>query len=987
MNNPQTILEYITEAIPDRRVYFVFPSAVPAQFWARATAESILEPVTPTRFIAWDTFKAQSLSVKQREKEAINRAVRTLFASNLLRENAQKGKQFLTDYINPGYAASYSSFISPLAKLLSALEGILRRSEAAGTQEDPYFADLRRIWERYVGFLDEHHLYEPAWNRTDFSPSEDRWLLFFPELAEDWEEYREELTAIAEQGADSPIKIIPLEEIAPLGYGNQGAVSKTIQAILGEYGGRFIQFSSAGEEYRWLALTIRRLLDEGLCCLEDIAISFPGDADLERLIQEFRLYDLPANPRHGRALTEYPGGRIFTALAACPGGKWSFQSLKNLLLDKAFPWKDTQLIDALMDFGLRYRCMSGFTEGHHEIDVWERTFDRHLKHDFAGLPVFKIGNFYERLKKDILSLVNASSFGDLAAAWHQFETRYFNRWDFNPEVDKIIARAMKALEELMVIEEGFPDLSGGTSGMGRAFPVFQAYLQEQMYVYQSGQQGIPLYDYKVAAGIGPAVHFIINMNQEATAVVYTGGASFLREDRKSLLGIKDRDISGEFIQAYRFSGSFPVFTLSLKTFNGPAIPHRWLSEFLGKPLSGDTLRFPGDPYLVEASLANKRAAASPASPVYPSETQRQGWQALQILRKPPLAGDLRASPIMDSSLRATIEKRLSEQALFRRSKQPDTIEREEVSYISPTDLNEYILCPFKWVLQRGLLIREKQTEIETIDQRDLGILYHRILERLFMRIKQEDRCFQGDNFLMYQSYLKEETKATLEEARSREGAFQESIYAMLEGRIVAALSDYLMADLLILDEAEILGAEYPLQKTYTPGEPRLIGFADMVLEDKTGGIILTDFKTSVIPTKKELIAGEKDAPENVQMAAYIAMIENSRAGTAQKEEGDDKKRAVTTARFYSIDNREYRRVVSEKEEQEKNVIPRTDYEKEVASVDTVFGEVTEAMKQGAYQAPKNHNRKICGKCTVSSVCRIPFIGGEPERERITLSPQ
>jgi CRISPR/Cas system-associated exonuclease Cas4 (RecB family) len=978
MHDPQTILEYITEAIPNHRVYFVFPSAVPAQFWARATAESILEPVTPARFIAWDTFKAQSLSVKQREKEVINRAVRTLFASNLLKENAQKGKPFLTDYINPGYAASYSSFISPLSKLLPALEGILRRFEAAGTQEDPYFTDLRRIWERYVGFLDEHHLYEPAWNRTAFTPSEDRWLLFFPELAEDWEEYREELTAIAEQGEDSPIKIIPLEEIAPPGYGNQGATFEIIKTILGACGGRGIQFSYAGEEYRWLALTIRRLLDEGLCCPEDIAISFPGDADLERLIQEFRLHDLPVNPRHGRALTEYPGGRIFAAMAACPGGKWSFQSLKNLLLDKAFPWKDTQLIDALMDFGLRYRCMSGFTEGHQEIDVWERTFDRHLKQDFAGMPVFKIGNFYERLKKDILRLVNAPRFGDLAEAWHQFETRYFDRQAFNPEVDKILARAIKALEELMAIEDRFPDLSGGSDGIGRVFPIFQAYLQEQMYVYQSGPHGIPLYDYKVAAGIGPAVHFIINMNQEAAAVVYTGGASFLQEDRKSLLGIKDRDISGEFIRAYRFSGVFPVFTLSLKTFNGPAIPHRWLSEFLGKPLSGDALRFPGDPYLVEASLADRRTAPSPSSPIYPSEAQRQGWQALQILRKPPFAGDLRASSIMDSGLRAALEERLSEQALFRRAKRAPTIEKEETCYISPTDLNEYILCPFKWVLQRGLLIREKQTEIETIDQRDLGTLYHRILERLFMRIKQEDRCFRGDNFVMYQSYLKEETKATLEEARSREGAFQESIYAMLEQRILAALSDYLKGDLMILDGAEILGAEYPLRKNYAPGEPRLIGFADIVLEDKTEGIILTDFKTGAIPTKKELLAGEKDAPENMQMAAYIAMIENPHAA-AQTEEGDDKKRMVTTARFYSIDNREYRRVVSEKEEQERNLIPRTDYDKEVASVDKVFGEVTEAMKQGAYQTPKNHKQKICGKCTVSSVCRIPFIGGEPQR--------
>lgn len=974
MNHRHTILEYITEALPDRRAAFVFPSAVPAQFWARAVAEATLKPITPARFIAWDTFKAQCLSVNRAGKEAINRAVRTLFASNLLRENAHKDTPFLTDYINPAYAAFYGSFISALSKLLPGLERVLGHCDAAGVQEDSYFADLRRIQERYRDFLDAHRLYEPAWNRATFTPSEDRWLLFFPELAEDWDEYQEELSALAEQGEDGPVKIVPLEAIASPHYRNQGASEEAIKAILGEYEGRFIQFAFAEEEYRWLALTIRRLLDEGGLSLEDIAVSFPG-ADSERLVQVFRLYDLPAGLRHGRSLTEYPGGRIFAALAACPGTKWSFRSLKNLLLDKAFPWKDTRLIDALMDFGLRYRCVSGFTQGRHEIDVWERTFEYHKEREYAGLPVSEIADFYKKLKNDILAIVNAPSFSDLAYKWHLFRDYFFDVPTFNPKVNAILSQAVKGLNELMQIEARFPMLSEKNSGDDKVFPVFQAYIQEQTYVYQSGHQGIPLYDYKVAAGISPAVHFMINMNQEDAAVVYTGGASFLREDRKSVLGIQDRDISGEFIRAYRFSAAFPMFTLSLKTYNGPAIPHRGLPEQLGEPLSGDTLRFPADPYRVEASLAGEAAAHHAL--VYPSDIQRQGWLALQTLRKPPCAGDLRTNPIADSGLRFALQKRLGTQTSFRKLRGLYLSDREEVLRLAPTDLNEYLACPFKWVLQRGLLIREKQTEIETIDQRDLGILYHRILERLFMRIKQEWGRFRGEDISTYKTYLMEETQKALAEARSAEGAFQESIYAMLENRIVAALSDYLESDKAILNRAAILGAEYPLRKLYSPTEPLLTGIADLVLEYEDGGLILTDFKTSLLPAKKDLHADEREAPENVQMAAYIAMIENRYAHTDQ--DGGDEPKAVKTARFYSIDKRTYRQVVSEKEENEKKHIPRTAYEREVAAVDKVFAAVWEAMNRGSYQVPKNPKPEICGTCTVSSVCRIPFIGGKPEK--------
>ena len=638
------IFEYITRSLPDRRLYFVFPSAVAADFWAAYAAETSLEPVTPARFLAWDTFKARTLSVNLEGMEAVNRGVRTLFVSRLLEENARKGAAFLTDYLNPLYAGSYNGFISSLAKMLPALPGVLRRF--AETPEDPYFLDLYRIHRRYKTFLESHKLYEPAWNRVAFTGSHARWLLFFPELAEDWEEYREELSALAT--GDGDIRIVPLEAIDPPAYRGD---SSGIQKVLKDQGGRWIVFPFTGEEHRWLALTIRRLLDESGLAPEDIAISTPEGADMDRLIQELRRYDLPVNRRQGRSLAEYPGGRIFAALSACPSSRWSFKALKNLLLDKAFPWKDTGHITALLDFGLRYRCVSGFIEGHREIDVWERTFDRHLKPRYERLKelflVLGTGSdqnaletgikkeiearieariekknektrgraegradqatekaiqraagyfeglaagaapdalesitdvlailaelgaavFYEGLKKDIAALVNAPNFTDLERSWHYFEARYFDKERFHPETDSIIARAINALAELSRVESRFIEPAGGESG--RAFAVFQSYIQEERYVFKSGASGISVYDYRVAAGIGPAAHFIVNMTQEAAAVVYSGGASFLREDRRRALGIVDQDLSAEFLLAYRFSGAFPVFTLSLKTFAGP----------------------------------------------------------------------------------------------------------------------------------------------------------------------------------------------------------------------------------------------------------------------------------------------------------------------------------------------------------------------------------------------------------------------------------
>ncbi|MDR0569426.1 MAG: PD-(D/E)XK nuclease family protein [Spirochaetaceae bacterium] len=981
----RSILEYIGEEITDRETVFVFPSAAPARFWADACAEYLRQPLTPRRFCAWDVFKEKTLSRKQPDKQPINKAMRMLFASSLLKENAQKG--FLGEYINPVYRYSYNAFISSLAKLLSGLESVLRRYEETGkeNENDAYFADLRLIRERYGAFLEKHKLYEPSWNRGDYADSGNRWILFFPELASDWEEYREELTRLADR---QKLRIIPLSGIAPpvcpapqperirrilragisenAGVSENAAISENVSensdvfkkaesVAVSENTERSehlksadsvaVQFAFAGDEYRWLALTIRRLLDEARLCPADIGVTAAGNSDTARLIQTLSLYGIPADLREGQAITDYPGGRIFSALSACPGERWSYRSLKNLLLDRAFPWKDTELINALMDFGMKYRCVSGFSG----IDVWERTFEWHKDRPAAPgeTPVSEISEFYRSLKKNITAMLNASHFKDIKTAWLIFK-KNFLKDAFDLEVNKVLGQIIRHLDELIDIEEKYPGLF---SGGAHTFSVFQSYLQDQKYVYQARRGSVAVYDYKVAAGIGLAAHFIIGMNQENAAVVYRDGA-FLREDRQQTLGMQDRDVSADFMRAYRFSGSFTAFTVSLKTFSGAAVPHRRLVELFGEPVKVSA--FPDDPYLIETSI---RAGSSPPESAYPAEAQQTGWRHYRVLTKPPLPSDLRSNAVQNISLRSILEDRLTHQSRLRIGGS------ESLAYLSPTDLNEYLYCPFRWMLERGLLIEEKQTGIETIDQRDMGKLYHNILENFLEKyFKAEGRKFSKESLTIYAEYLAEETREALKKARWKDGAFQNSIYEMLERRICAALTEYLEKDEEVLDGAEVIGAEYILQKTYPAEDMRLVGRADAAMI-KAGGLLLTDFKTAAIPGKKEVFAGDREYPDNLQMAAYIGMIENS------------KPEQVSAARFYSIDNREFRAVVSEHEADEKKTLPRKGYEKEVASVDTVFHLASQALKQGVYAAPKNPDPKKCARCPVSSVCRLPFIGG------------
>ncbi|MDR0556863.1 MAG: PD-(D/E)XK nuclease family protein [Treponema sp.] len=956
---PRPVIDFIIEALPDKRAHFVFPSGVVASFWAREAAKAALKPVASSRFLAWDGFKTQALSVMQTGKQAINHAIRTLFASNFLLEN-RKAK-FLGEYIPPEYADSYASFLTSLAKLLPALEGVLRRPEAAVAQ-DAYFADLRLIHKNYSLFLEEHRLYDPAWNRADFRQTGVSWTLFFPELAEDWEEYREELMDIAgiscagAYNRDDPVRIVPLEAVAPP---PQGGLPDA--GCCATYGRKFLRFKSTAQEYKWLALTCRRLLDKDGLCPEDICISVAGNGSVDRLVHEFHLYGLFADVRQGKSLSRHPGGRIFSALSACQSKRWSYAALSGLLLDRAFPWKAKESIATLMEFGLRYHCVSGFPEsypdasGRPEIDVWEKTFEQHRNQEFAGVMVSSIELFYARLKKDIRAFANASSFAEMRQNWHVFEKNHFDSEAMDPETNKIIGKSLASLQELIEIGKRFPNMYQKYAG--RAFPVFQSCIQEETYVYESKERGIPVYAYKVAAGIAPPVHFIINMNQDDAAVVYDGRTSFLREDRKNRLCIQDRDISAEFIKAYLVSAATPVFTVADRTFSGAAAPHRRLGDLLDGEIAQQQAPILPDPYRMETAILSK--SASKILSVCPSNVQKKGWEAFNVIQKEPNGIDARTTAIPQRGICEEVEKRLCTQKRDQAKK--EGAEDEDIR-LSPSDLDEYLACPFKWVLQRGLGVKEKQIEIETLDQRDLGRLYHSILEQLWTRIQENHGRFHIQELGAYKKYLDEEMRQAIDKAQASEGYFQKPIYDMLKPRVKAALEDYLDRDAENLNGKSVIGAEYPLRKTYAAA-PALSGIADIILKDEEGGYIIRDYKTRSVPSASELWADDDDFPGNVQMAAYIAMLETGEGNRDAFAEAA----AVHDARFYSIDNREFRPVIDEDN-------PHSGYEKEIAAVDLVVEKVADAMRNGKYMAPKNISRTVCRNCAVSSVCRKPYIG-------------
>jgi hypothetical protein len=912
----KTILHYIADYLPLKDHVFVFPSAIPAQFWAETAAVHTGNAVGMNRFVAWDVFKNETLSEKKKDLHPVNSAVRTMFVGNLLQENQcalANGTPLFQEIINPLYANNYESFVSSLAKILPQLDLFVRRYNNENTINNFYFDDLIKIHERYKDFLLKNNFYESAWNRIRFHENKKTWILFFPELADDWREYETELFSEAKKNP-AKIIIIPLNSISesvPLIHQEKKFLDA--QDIVSAYKNTKLIFSSFKDELSWLVMHIKKLLDCGIST-EEIAVSVPALPDMiERLSLECKIHDVPVSIRQGKPLSNHMGGRIFSALANCSSSRWSFAALKNLLLDKSLPWKEKTIISELMEFGLKYRCMMGFQEHGKEIDVWEKSFDRVWLPDRekkVSLDVLK--NFYLKLKKDIINIVEAKSFSEIKMRWRLFEDSYLVQEKIHDDVNKVMARIIKALDELIDVEENINNIN-----IEKPYTIFLNYLREIEYVFQEENGGVPVYNYRAAAGISPLVHFIINVNQN-DATVKSKSVSFLREDRQGMFGFVDRDLSSDFFLAYKLFGILSVFSVSKQTVNGPSVPHRMLSDHLENELPMKKNNYPDSYHYKEFSKSKQE--------------------------------DFRNTLVKNKKTVEIIKNKICN--------------KKNEMKISPSDMNEYIQCPFRWMLQRGLMIKEKQTEIETIDQRDLGKLYHKILERFFLRIKNEQR-FRAENLPQYKLFIYEETDKALNEARNREGAFQESVYKMLRERINAALSQYLDKDAENLNGCIIIGPEQALRRKFDGTDVLLSGISDLVAEDEDGKIILTDYKTGIMPAVSELLSEDNEIISNVQMAAYISMIE------------DSNKTTVKTARFYSLDNRDFRNVVSSIPPQRKNTklpVEREAYQKEIDDVEILFKEIVDHMNVGNYFVPLPNERYYCNECRVSSVCRIPFSG-------------
>jgi hypothetical protein len=935
----------------DRSTRFVFPSEICAEAWLaeslRSSDGSRPAALESDRFLGWDRLKERAQRADGRKSS--DAFVRSIFAAHLLAKNAER--PFLLSILPPEHAGLWQPFagyvasrLAALGSLPAALGSLPAAMDATGGRKEPGAKDWLEVRKQYSDFLDGIGRFEPAYEPRSLRELEGQTLIFFPELIEDFAEYAPVLESMPSVRL---VRLPPppgrVELLSP------ATALAELRDSLSEAGG---------------------LLDRGVAA-ERMAFTI---ASLDRyrpyLEREAALLSVPVAVRSGSSLAATAGGRLFAALRDAEASGSSFDSLRDLLASKAWPWKDRELWRSLIATGKRFHAVAPWPEKGRMADPWELIL--------GGTSLTS----YRRLRSRISAVVGASDFRSLLKAYNAFRSEFLSqdRGEWDSAADLTLASCVEVLEGLAAAQR-----ETGLDVGKAAFGLFMHELESRRYVDRDKDEGIPVYEWRVAAGIPCERHFVLGTSQEAITLPSRGfdflDATLRRRLSRALYGdplAAERDAAPRFVDAYAISGSSVSFSCPQSGFEGDAAAHGYLVSLAlarGSPEAPEAARHTArdESYRREAAWISGRG---------PAPARLHAIQALGLAK----AARAPASRLSEG---AALEASTAALASARSRREGDGFLR-----LDATAIDYYLSCPYSYLYLRLLGAGPEPSGIAFVDALFLGEVYHAALARLFTRIREADGRFRPELASEYADLV----PACLDEAfadLSRErGAFVRVVLEAYEGRLELYLRNLVAAEAERFPGLEIGPLEGELVLEYPELRILLRGRIDRISRSEAGEIVI-DYKKGALPSKSSVEpraggAAASDADASIaeaQIPCYLRLVSGRQDAFAARQgarsDGAAAGARIDSAWYVSIEGDGSRRPGSGAcafGAAKGAYVPVEGLEDFLAAFDRALRLVADGIGSGAYPfAPKDTQREACENCGARGICReryaLRFSGG------------
>jgi len=919
--SPSPVIDLIRREGGDDKAVFVFPSDIAASLWMdEALAITGRNTLPARRFIAWDRFKEQAVQATVAGKKPVSAVIRKLYALKLAKRNAAEPLPLFSSLIPGDFAADGHIFAAWLARLLPQLEMWERKTaKAPDWIRDAEDADLAFLKTDYRKFLDSHLLFEPSWQRPPLVHSGDRYFIFFPEAIEDFGEYADLI------GSAPFITCVPVP-VPDIGEETPVAVHENTRG-----------------ELRSAALQVEELVRSGTAP-EKIALSVCDlDTVAPYLLREFSLRSIPLEFRAGSPLGSRPAGRLFSLVQECASAHFSFAAVKALLLDRLIPWKDRQMSEDLTGFGIRNHCVTSWKENGQNVDIWEEAFKAPSQGEYGDRD---IRAWFRRFRNAVTQMTGARTFTEIRNRYFSFRESFLDPDRYESADNAVVARCIDELNALASLESAYADCIPDNP-----FSFFTSLLDEKKYVPQRANGGVSVFPYRVAAGTPFPHHFVLDASQNQATVLYRQ-LTFLREDKRGALNLREDDASAAFFGMYRISGN-ARFSFSERTFSGYRTPHGYFNGELKaeEPITdpfADELRFLAAP-------ADGVSAADPfpgPDRLYPvQKAGRTAWTGRNVERG-------------FSCLKEAYGGRLERLTALVRARQM----KDGDIRVSQKDLNTFAVCNTRWFFDRILRIEAESADAELMNERNLGLLYHDVLKNVYQRIKDTDRTFVAAHLEHYRLWAADfAVNAAAEHAEFR-GPLAAPLISTLAGKITDGVAGMLGRDTELLDgfEPDLLEDDLSFPKDGV----LYYGMIDRISGRRSDGTaVLIDYKSGKPSGPADYVPDAKGRIRDYQIPMYVALAEDS-------DKSGCKGKKIENAWFGDIREADYRPIIDDGEcfdhGRKKGMRTRDEFEGAMKAFREMTAAFADAIKTENFTRPADLPWEECTRCDYQKTCRHTY---------------
>ena len=415
---------------------------------------------------------------------------------------------------------------------------------------------------------------------------------------------------------------------------------------------------------------------------------------------------------------------------------------------------------------------------------------------------------------------------------------------------------------------------------------------------------------------------------------------FLRKDKREELGVIEKDATQAFFAVYATYGTVR-FSVSEQTFSGFTVSNGIFTAFAPRPDLNDS-----DSLLQEYRFFKREEPAPEA--LY--SVQKAGFEQFAGIKQErgfsfltePFNGSL---PVLSEKLKAGHYT----DGAFR---------------ISQSGLHLFSDCPAQWFLSSALSIDEEDTDAELFNPRYIGIICHRILERLYQRIRENDRVFISAHLADYREWAESIFNETVHSQTDFRGPLAAPFIESIKKRSLKSVDFVLMFDAEKLDGYAPYLMEGELQ--HRSGDILYHGLVDRIsYQEAEGRAVIIDYKTGKVPSATDYTS---EAMRDFQMPMYIFLAENRL------------KQEVLHAFFLGITKEERRYIVNDKE-----VIPqgsarssktREEFEPSIQAFLQIAQEYAQQVGKEDFRKPASVQWQDCMGCPFHTICRTTFTVGE-----------